>query len=203
MQQTQWDERYAAADAVWSGQVNPTLVAQVTNLSPGRVLEVAAGEGADAIWLAEAGWQVTALDFSTVALERARQAAAARGVGEQIEFLHADLNQWEPGDTEFDLVTVHFLQITEPDRSLIYRKLGDAVAVGGRLLVVGHHPLDIDNGLRRPRDPDRFFTASQIAAIFDATWEVEVDLAAPRQITDAEGNTATAHDAVLVLCRQA
>ena len=87
--QGEWDERYAGAERMWSGQPNGALVAEIRDLPPGRVLDVGCGEGGDAVWLARQGWDVTALDVSQVALDRAERAAEAAGV--KVRWLHAGL----------------------------------------------------------------------------------------------------------------
>ena len=88
-----WDARYRSADRIWSGNPNPHLVAHVAELFPRTALDVGCGEGADAIWLASLGWQVTAIDVSTVALDRAAEQAAAAGrrVADRITWQHADV----------------------------------------------------------------------------------------------------------------
>lgn len=131
-----WDRRYGETP-MWSGRPNANLVAEVQALTPGRALDVAAGEGGDAIWLAEQGWQVTANDISRRALERLVVAAAARGV--HVEVLHGDANAPDvfPRDT-FDLVSACYASIPRtPDRRAV-RAMVDAVAPGGTLVVLGH-----------------------------------------------------------------
>ncbi|MBU4334974.1 MAG: class I SAM-dependent methyltransferase [Actinobacteria bacterium] len=201
MDQAEWDERYGSREPVWSGRANGTLVAQVSGLTPGRALEAAAGEGADAIWLAEHGWQVTALDFSAVGLARAAAAAAERGLGDAIRWVHADLLDWTPDEPPYDLVTSHYLHLPSEPRGRIYATIAAAVAPGGRLLVVGHHPSDLELGVNRPPDPDRFFTAEQLAADLGTGWIVEQALAAPRPATHPEGHEVTIHDTVLLARR--
>lgn len=132
-----WEERYAGRQ-VWSGKVNATMAALVAELPTGRALELGCGEGGDAVWLAEQGWQVTAVDISPTAIERGRVAAAERGLAERIEWIAADLSNWAP-DGSFDLVTASFLQSPlELERAGILRRAAQAVAPGGRLLLVSH-----------------------------------------------------------------
>ena len=205
MDQALWDERYRAGHRVWSGNPNPHLVSEVGGLPPGRALEVGAGEGADAIWLAERGWTVTALDFSSVALEKARAHAAERGaeLANRITWLHADLTRWQAPARAFDLVTLHFMHLTSAERGPVYRGLAAAVAPGGVLLIVGHHPSDLETTARRPRDPDRLFTAEDVARELGDGWEIVAAEARPRPATDPDGNEITIHDAVLVARRAA
>ncbi|HEX3425745.1 MAG TPA: class I SAM-dependent methyltransferase, partial [Acidimicrobiales bacterium] len=101
-----WDERYSASDRIWSGQPNTTLVAETTEIAPGRALDVGCGEGADAVWLARRGWHVTAVDVSEVALSRASQVAEDAGV--EIEWVHSGLVDADLPAGVFDLVTVHY-----------------------------------------------------------------------------------------------
>ncbi|HWU20834.1 MAG TPA: class I SAM-dependent methyltransferase, partial [Nocardioides sp.] len=145
-----WDERYAGSDRVWSGNPNVRPVEQATGLTPGRALDVACGEGGDAIWLAEQGWDVTAVDVSPVALGKVREHAAARGVPITTAIWDA-LGDAVPGAVgAFDLVTVSFLHVPAEDFAAIYRRIAAAVVPGGRLLVTAHHPHDVESGVRRP-----------------------------------------------------
>ncbi len=135
---TSWEEHYSARPQVWSGRVNAQLAAAMPKLSGTRALDLGCGEGADAIWLAEQGWTVVAVDVSETALSRARTAAASRGVGGHIDFQQHELTRSFPAGT-FDLVSACFLHSTvEMDRTLILRKAAAAVAPGGALLIVDH-----------------------------------------------------------------
>jgi SAM-dependent methyltransferase len=192
-----WDERYRSADAIWSGDPNPQLVAEVSRLAPGSALDAGCGEGADAVWLAERGWQVTAIDISGVALERARKAAAAAGVAQRIDWRHGDVAMWTP-ERSYDLVSAQFMHFAPPLRDAVFRRLAAAVAPGGTFLVVGHHPSDLETTVRRPRMPGVLYAAEEIAALLDPpAWEILVDEARPRGVTDANGASVTVHDAVL------
>jgi SAM-dependent methyltransferase len=132
----QWDERYAESDRIWSGNPNVALVAEVAGLPPGRALDLGCGEGADAVWLARRGWQVTAADISTLALSRAAEHAAEAGVA--VDFQHHDLTRTFP-EGSFDLVSAQFLHFWEDfERDKILRRAADAVAPGGILLIEGH-----------------------------------------------------------------
>src|SRR2546430_12503786 len=108
-----WDERYRSSDRVWSGEPNPRLVERVSDLTPGTALDVGSGEGADAIWLAARGWQVTAIDVSTVALDRAAERAAEAGaeVANRITWQQADVLTWDPAPLQFDLVSAQFMHL--------------------------------------------------------------------------------------------
>lgn len=195
-----WDERYSSRSAVWSGNPNPHLVSQASKLGAGRALDVGSGEGADAIWLAGRGWRVTAIDVSTVALGRGASRAAELGeeVARRIDWRHEDVLTWMPHPASYDLVSVQFLQLPAGPREAVFARLAAAVAPGGTLLIVGHHPSDLQTTVPRPPMPELFFTASEIAALLDRReWEIVVDAARQRVTTDPEGHPVTIHDAVL------
>ena len=195
--QAAWDKRYGdRPEGVWSGNPNPVLVAEITGLEPGRALDIGCGEGADALWLAEHGWQVTAVDISTVALARAEQHADSAGV--KVDWVHADLLAELPAADSFELVSSNFMQLPETERKTLYGALADAVTVGGTLLLVGHHPSDLGTTAGRPHLPEMFFTAEQLAAELDpARWDVLVAEARPRPTADHAGQHITIHDTVL------
>lgn len=134
-----WDTRYAQSDRMWSGRPNSALVREAGDLAPGSALDLGCGEGADAIWLAERGWEVTAVDISGVALGRAAGHAAAAAVTDRITWQRHDLGATFPAGT-FDLVTAQFLHSPGDamPREGILRKAAGAVAPGGVLLIVGH-----------------------------------------------------------------
>jgi SAM-dependent methyltransferase len=194
-----WNERYRSADRLWSGNPNPHLVTTVTDLAPATALDVGCGEGADAIWLATHGWQVTAVDVSTVALSRAAEHAAAAGtaVADRITWRPTDILTWDPAPARFDLVAAHFIHVPQAAREPVHRRLAAAVRPGGTLLVVGHHPSDLDTTIGRPHLPDLMFTAEQIAAVLHpADWRI--DASAPeRETVDPEGRSIHIRDAVL------
>ncbi len=204
MDATFWDERYRAAPALWSGNPNPTLVAEASALPPGRALDVGAGEGGDAIWLAERGWEVVAHDVSAVAVERGAAHAAERGpeVASRITWVHGDAAETALPSGPFDLVTCHFVHLAADERAALFRDLAAAVAPGGRLLIVAHHPSDLGTTIRRPRRPDLFSTASEIAATLDDDVAVVVAEARPRRVRDGDGNEVTIRDTVLVAERR-
>ena len=167
-----YDELYRSAPAVWSGRPNQQLVVEAGALPPGTALDAGCGEGADALWLAERGWQVTAVDFSLLALDRGAARARELGLGDRIEWVHADLHAWVPPAGRFTLVTAQYLHSRGSDRSALFRRLGDAVAPGGTLLVVGHllHH-GADHHSHQAHDPDLFYSADDVAAVLEpAEW---------------------------------
>ncbi|HEY4602755.1 MAG TPA: bifunctional NAD(P)/FAD-dependent oxidoreductase/class I SAM-dependent methyltransferase [Blastococcus sp.] len=195
-----WEERYRSAPAVWSRDPNAQLVAEASDLAPGRALDVGCGEGADAIWLAARGWRVTAVDFSTTALERGAASAEALGadVAARIEWCRADVRSWTPPAGSFDLVSAQFMHLPTDERRPLFQRLADAVAPGGTLLLVGHDVSDLVTGAHRVHAPDMFFTAEEVATSLDpGTWEVLVADARPRPAKSHEGEGITVRDAVV------
>lgn len=192
-----WDTHYATRDRIWSGRPNRWLVTDAADLTPGRALDAGCGEGADAVWLAERGWQVTANDVSTVALERARTEAERAGLGDRIEFGTADLRTFAPPARSFDLVSAQYLHLPSALRRTAYARLAEAVAPGGTLLIVAHHPLDLDGPMPRPHEPDLFPSEQDLAADLDPeAWEIVAE-ARPHPATHPDGHQVTVYDAVL------
>jgi SAM-dependent methyltransferase len=200
-----WDERYRSAGRVWSGKPNPQLVAEVAGLAPGRAFDVGCGEGADAVWLARAGWTVVAADISGVALERAASHARDAGpdVAARIEWRQADLLAQPPESGRYDLVTAQFIQLPLERRTALFTALAAAVRDGGMLLVVGHHPSDLDAGVPRPPMPELFYGPEEIAGLLDGSWTVRSCEARPRPATTPDGAEVTVHDTVLAAMRTA
>ncbi len=200
MDQAFWDERYQSSSTLWSGHPNPQLVTEAAGLAAGTALDVGCGEGADAIWLAERGWQVTAVDLSVVALERAAAQAVKIGaaVARRITWQHADLGSWVPAAASYDLVSAQFLHLPKDQRELIHRRLAESVAPGGTLLIVGHHPSDLQTTIPRPPLPELFFTATDVAAsLSPREWTILVQEARARSAQDPDGRSVTIHDTVV------
>lgn len=210
-----WDEMYRSRARVWSGRPNPQLVVEAAGLTPGTALDLGCGEGADALWLAERGWTVTAVDVSAVALERAAGRAAESEAGHRVTWLQRDLETWAP-DVQFDLVSAQFLHSTEMPWQRSHRIAADAVRPGGTLLVVGHHPDGLPpwashrNSSHGPDAPDgqapgghgtgRYFTPGQLVAelgIAPPEWDVEVAESREREATGPDGQMAILADAVV------
>jgi SAM-dependent methyltransferase len=157
-----WDTRYRATDLVWGGEPNQFVAEEFTGTPPGRALDLGAGEGRNAIWLAGLGWQVTGVDFSAVAVERARRLAAERGV--TVDWVVADLRDYQPAPGVFDAVIVAYLHLPPADLSIVLGRAARALAPGGRILVVGHDVTNIDQGVGGPQDPGILHTPQAIVA---------------------------------------
>jgi 2-polyprenyl-3-methyl-5-hydroxy-6-metoxy-1,4-benzoquinol methylase len=199
--QTFWESFYGDKHRVWSGRPNDVLVRHATGVTPGRVLDLGCGEGADAIWLAQQGWRVTAVDISQTALERAATHARAAGVEDRIEWIRDDLAASLPAGP-FDLVSALYLHSPVTlDREEILRRSAQTVAPQGRLVVVGHASMphsthDADSQVHYPT-PEELIDA---LALPD-DWRVEVLESNPRSVTGPDGRQAEIVDAVVMFRR--
>ena len=154
-----WDERYAASERVWSAGPNREVAAVIGDWPPGRALDLGAGEGRHALWLAERGWQVTAVDFSAVGIDRGREEARRRGL--EVDWVVADVTAWEPPPgTTFDLALVAYLHVPQDVSS----RLGQWLSPGGALVVVGHALRNLTEGVGGPQDPSILHTTEQLRA---------------------------------------
>ena len=196
-----WDDRYGGRTHVWSGRPNPYLLTEAADLAPGRAIDVGCGEGADAVWLAQRGWEVTGADVSPVGLERAQRNAETVGadVAARITWRQVDLfaDAWTPLGS-YDLVSSQYLHLPPEVRRQSMLRLGDAVAPGGDLLVAAHHPSDLQIPGLRPNMPELFCTAEELAAFLDPdAWEIVTAAAPQRSVTGPEGAPVTIRDTVL------
>ncbi len=189
----EWDERFSGSEQLFSGRPNGSLVAEVGELPAGRALDVGCGEGADAIWLAQQGWVVTALDVSRVAIDRG--AEAARRAGVEVTWQLSDLSGLDASD-RFDLVTVHYPALPSSTDRRAEHALMAAVAPGGLLLVVHHADMDAETARAHGFDPaDYVGTADMVAALLAGDWHVALDTRRPRDV--AAGGGRHTHDVVL------
>jgi SAM-dependent methyltransferase len=201
-----WEERYRSVSQVWSGRPNVQLVDEVSDLPPGTALDMACGEGGDALWLAARGWRVTGVDLAQAALDRVEQAAAAAGpdIAARVRTVRSDVTGWDAGGERYDLVTTHFLHLPPADRAVAFARLSDAVAPGGTLLVVAHHASDLGTTIGRPDVPDLFFAPEDVvAALRPGEWDVRVAEARPRTAQDPDGRDVTIRDTVVRAVRRA
>ncbi len=183
-----WDQRYAQRDRLWSAEPNVTVGEVVGSMAPGRAIDLGAGEGRHALWLARNGWQVTAVDFSSVGIERARAQPGADGVDWVVE----DVRGWSPpaGET-YDLVLVVYLHL--PDD--VFRRATTWIGAGGALVVVGHALRNLRDGVGGPRDPRLLYTEELLRA---AAGELHIEQLGEVHRSTAEG---TAIDLLLVARR--
>lgn len=157
-----WDERYAAADLVWSAGPNQSVEHELAGLPPGRALDLGAGEGRNAIWLARQGWEVTATDFSQVALDKGRTVADDLGVT-GVRWVRADATAWTER-AAYDLVVMAYLQLPAGERRAAVQAAFHALWPGGTLLVVAHDSTNLDEGTGGPQDPAVLYTAEDVLA---------------------------------------
>src|SRR5580693_4707239 len=134
-----WDERYSGTEFEWTMQPNQFVAAELAGLPPGRAIDLAAGEGRNAVWLAERGWRVTAVDFSRVGLDKGRALSAARGVAEgRVDWIVADLCDYQPEPGAYDLALIAYLQVSPKVRATVLARAAAALAPGGTAFIVAH-----------------------------------------------------------------
>jgi len=184
MQREDWDRRYSGRELIWTAEPNRFLVAEAGELPPGRALDLACGEGRNAIWLAERGWRVTGVDFSEVALAKAERLAASRGV--EGEWIPADLVSFRPEPEAFDLVLCFYLQVPEPDRRAVVAAAASGVAPGGTFLLVAHDSANLEHGHGGPQEPAVLYTAADVVADLDGL-EIEKAERVERPVETPEG----------------
>jgi len=164
MDASDWDRRYADADLIWGAPPNQFVVEMCWSLPPQRALDLACGEGRNAIWLAERGWEVTALDFSQVALDKGRTVAsrATRSVRARITWRRADVVTEDLGTATYDLIVIAYLHLPAEERRTVLRHAVDALAPRGLLVMVGHDTTNIAQGFGGPQDPEILYTPEDI-----------------------------------------
>jgi SAM-dependent methyltransferase len=173
MEREDWNLRYAATEFVWTVKANRFLMDEVVGLAPGRALDLAAGEGRNAVWLAEQGWQVQSVDFADLALAKGRRLAEERNVASQVVFQDADLRTYVPAAGSFDLVVVAYLQIPQAELQPILARAATALAPGGIFLLIGHDTLNLTEGHGGPQNPAVLYSAEQVVAALGAGLVVE------------------------------
>jgi SAM-dependent methyltransferase len=191
-----WDERHAARDPIEGHAPDPTLVVVAAGLPPARALDLGTGDGRNAVWLAERGWQVIAVDFSAVALGRASDRAAAAGL--DVDWRLEDLLAWRPEEAAYELVALMFIHLPAAERVRVYDAACRAVAPGGTVLVVGHDLANLGRGMGGPQDPDVLFTPADVVAALPAGFQV----VRAETVTRSEGDRVQL-DAVVVARRPA
>ena len=191
MSSAHWNDKYAEAELLWSAGPNQFVEAYCQDLTPGRAIDLAAGEGRNAVWLAEQGWDATAVDFSEVAIAKAEQMAANRGIS--INAVVADLVDYVPTPGGYELVVVAYLHVPAGERTLILRRAAEAVAPGGHFLLIGHDLSNIDHGIGGPQDPGVLPTPADIVGDIAAALVVDRAEVVDRMV-DTEAGTVAAKD---------
>lgn len=173
MDAADWNARYDTAELIWKGEPNRFLPPEVEGMVVGTAVDLACGEGRNAVWLAQQGWTVTGVDFSDVGIDKARRLASDNDV--DVTWVVADATTWAPPTEGFDLVAVFYLQLPAADRRAALRTAARALDVGGTLVLVGHDLLNLTEGHGGPQDPAVLLTAEDILDDLTAA-EVELDL---------------------------
>jgi SAM-dependent methyltransferase len=153
-----WDERYEA-NRQWSAEPNALIADLLTGLPPGDAVDLAAGEGRHALWLAGLGWRVTAVDFSDAGLGRGREQPGA----DRVTWVRADVRTWSPSPASLDLVLVAYLHLPDHDARALFPRLVGWLRPGGRLLVLGHDVANIEHGVGGPQDPAILHSVERLA----------------------------------------
>ena len=179
MDATDWDERYRSSDQLWSVTPNLFVADRLADVAPGRGLDLASGEGRNAIWLAERGWAMTAVDFSAVASSR------ATAQSDLVEFVVADVLTWEP-DSRFDLVLITYLHLMPPDFEQVIRASREWLAPGGELFLIGHDVSNIEHGHGGPQVPEILWSVPDLLAWLDGMTVIEAQVVR-RPVATGEG----------------
>jgi SAM-dependent methyltransferase len=199
-----WDERYRASELVWSAGPNQFVEAELSGLPPGRALDLAAGEGRNAIWLARQGWRVTAVDFSQAGLDKGR----LLGGDLDVDWVCADATTWtgDPDGEGYDVCLVAYLQLAAAERRAAARHAYAALSAGGTFLWIAHDSTNLTDGTGGPQDPSVLMTAEDVLGDLDGErFEVEHAGRVAREVGDGHGEepSAVAWDCLVRLVRRA
>ena len=179
MDATSWDERYAESDLVWGLEPNRFIRAQCEHLRIGRAVDIACGEGRNAIWLARLGWHVTALDYSTVAIERGRQLSSKEdpAVASRMVWRVEDVTTTPFKEGAFDLAVISYLHLPPDQTATAMRSAGASVAPAGHLVIVGHDRRNLREGVSGPQDESRLYQPDEVRALLEEIPGMVVELA--------------------------
>jgi 2-polyprenyl-3-methyl-5-hydroxy-6-metoxy-1,4-benzoquinol methylase len=193
-----WDDKYLSREQLFSGNPNGVLVTEASNLPPGQALDVGCGEGADSIWLARRGWEVTALDISQIALGRAAT-SSPDDIADSVTWRQGDMTTTPPPSGAFDLVSLQYVPLLREPEHTALRGLLDAVSPGGTLLFVGHDLTDMPVHSEREFDFSDYYQPGEIAGLLGHEWTIQVNETRPRT---APAGTHHTQDTVLRAQRQ-
>ena len=194
-----WNERYRTSELVWSAGPNQFVEAELAELPPGRALDLAAGEGRNAIWLARRGWQVTAVDFAQAALDKGRELAGDL----PIEWVCGDATTWRR-DASYDVSVIAYLQLPAAERRAAHRNAFTSLRPGGTFLLVAHDSTNLTDGTGGPQDPGVLMTAEDVLADLDGeVFEIARAGRVARQVADGHGEepASTAWDCLVRVVR--
>jgi len=188
MEANDWDDRYQATDRLWSAEPNTFVADRLADREPGVGLDLASGEGRNAIWLAERGWEMTAVDFSSVAIERGRKHSA------EVEFVVADVLNWQP-ERSYDLVLIAYLHLVLADFEPLIRRAATWLRRGGELFMVGHDRTNIEHGVGGPQYPEVLWEIEEILPWLEGLDIVEAGVV-EREV-EIDHGVALARDALI------
>ena len=180
-----WNARYLEKGLLWTAEPNRFFPPTVEGLEPGVALDLAGGEGRNAVWLASQGWDVTMIEWSDVALERARAFAEEKGV--EVDFVLQDLQAWEPQPASADLCLVCYLQTPAADRQAVWRKAVTGLRPGGRLVVIGHHSDNLTEGYGGPQSPEALYTQEEVVDVVGGDLEILRSERVDRHVENEDG----------------
>ena len=169
MDAADWDERYRDHEHLWSVAPNLFVADRLGSAPPGRGLDLAAGEGRNAIWLASLGWEMTAVDFSEVAVDK------GRAQSEAVDFVVADVRTWEP-ERSFDLVLIAYLHLTPPDYETVVRRAENWLVSGGELFLIGHDISNLTDGWGGPQYPELLWDVPEVLGWLDGMAIIEAEV---------------------------
>lgn len=193
-----WDKRYADSELVWSAGPNQFVETELADLPPGRAVDLAAGEGRNAIWLAGRGWDVTAVDYSRTGLDKGRAVAGETPV----DWVHADATTWT-APSSYDLALIAYLQIPAEERRAAVRNAFGALRTGGTFFLVAHDSTNLVEGTGGPQDPGVLLTAEDVLAdLGGSEFDVIHAERVARQVPGADGVERTAYDVLVRLVRR-
>lgn len=164
-----WDERYRAADRLWSAEPNLFVADRLGHREPGVGLDLASGDGRNAIWLAERGWKMTAVDFSEVAIQR------GRSITDQVDFVVGDVLEWEP-DRTFDLVLISYLHLPAEKMAGVVSRAAGWLDRGGELFMIGHDRVNLEKGYGGPQVPEILWDVSEFRRLVDGLSVIEAQV---------------------------
>lgn len=167
MNSDMWDTRYEEKELIWSAEPNIFLPSIVEGLEVGSALDLACGEGRNSIWLARAGWDVTGIDFSGVAIEKAKKIAGSTVVDWQV----ADITAYEP-QRAFDLVIIVYVHLELAGMAALFSNAIGSLAPRGTLIAVGHALRNLTDGVGGPPYPEILWTEDRIAPLLESLHEV-------------------------------
>ena len=190
-----WDERYSARDYLWDIGPNQFVAQELADLEPGTAVDLAAGEGRNAVWLARRGWRVAAVDFSQVGLDKARRLAIDHGVADRVEIVRADALTYQPAEP-VDLVVISYLQIPAEEQRIALEHAATWLRPGGTIFVVAHDLTNLEHGHGGPSDPDHCYELDATVAILDGLDITTADIA-EREVDTGDGRR-TALDTLVI-----